>query len=78
MDFELERQTQMAERKREVAHLHLSAEARGLKPRGAVEPGAQEGSSGSNTHLAFFHLVNMFAAFGLVASPSVDPSTNPK
>ena len=66
MDFELESQALMAERRREVALLDLPAETRGLKPREAVEP------------VAFLQLMNMFAALGLVVSPSLDSGTNPK
>ena len=66
MDFELESQALMAERRREVALLDLPAEARGLKPRDAMEPEA------------FLHWLNMFAALGLVVSPSLDSGTNPK
>ncbi len=75
--YELERQTQMAESRREVAHLHLLAEARSRKPRNAVELSAKEGSSILSTREGFFQLMNMFSALGLVVSPGTKSSTNP-
>ena len=77
MDFELERQSLMAERGREEEHLHLVSEARGRKPRDAAQFGVQEGSPTLNARVAFFQLMTAYAAFGLVVSPGVSPSTNP-
>ena len=77
MDFELERQSLMAERGREEAHLHLVSEARGRKPRDAAQFGVQEGSPTLNARVAFFQLMTTYAAFGLVVSPDVKSTTSP-
>ena len=68
MDYEFERQASMADRDREVAHLHLISQARGRKPRDDVASGIPEGSSKLNRRAAFIQLTNMFSALGLVAS----------
>jgi len=74
MDYELERHTSMADWSREAAHLHLVTEARAGKPSDDVAPGIQDGSSKSNRRAAFFQVMNMFSALGLVVSHDVTSS----
>ena len=67
--YELERHTSMADWSREAAHLHLVTEARAGKPSDDVAPGIQDGSSKLKSRAAFFQVMNMFSALGLVVSP---------
>jgi hypothetical protein len=71
MDYEFERQASMADWSREAAHLHLVTEARAGKPSDDMSPGIQEGSSKLSSRAAFFQVMNMFSALGLVVSPDV-------
>ncbi len=75
--YELQRQALMAERWREVAHLHRVTEARGHTPRDAAELRIQEDPAKHDTRVAFFQLMTTYAAFGLVVSPGANTGTNP-
>ena len=75
--YELQRQALMAERWREVAHLHRVSEARGPRPRDAAGLRIQEDPVKHDTRVAFFQLMTTYAAFGLVVSPGANTGTNP-